>query len=118
MCLMAAVVAAATVINVEPGPGALHKAQDQVRALMRKDAAKTRLGGVEVVLADGLYRLDRPIAFTEIDCGTNGIPVVWRAANRGKVIISGSVEAKQEKIDWSRLPASLIPEESSVNVRA
>ena len=99
MCFMAAVVAAATIINVEPGPGALQKAQAQVRALMREDAAKTRLGGVEIVLADGLYRLDKPIVLTEIDCGTNGIPVVWRAANRGKVVISGSVEAKPEKID-------------------
>ena len=118
MCFMAAVVAAATVINVEPGPGALHKAQDQVRALMRKDADKTRLGGVEIVLADGLYRLEKPIALAEIDSGTNGIPVVWRAANRGKAIISGAVEATPEKIDWSRLPASLIPEESRAGVRA
>ena len=44
---MAVAVAAATVINVEPGPDAIPKAQQQVRALMRKDAAKTRLGGVE-----------------------------------------------------------------------
>ncbi len=118
MCFMAAIVAAATVINVEPGPGALHKAQEQVRALMRKDAAKTRLGGVEIVLADGLYRLEKPIALAEIDSGTNGIPVIWRAANRGKAIISGAVEATPEKIDWSRLPASLIPEESRAGVRA
>ena len=74
--LMAVAVAAATVINVDPGPDAIPRAQQQVRALMRKDAVHTRLGGVEVVLADGLYRLEKPITLGEIDCGTNGIPVV------------------------------------------
>ena len=54
---LAAFLAASTVIHVSPGPGALEKAQSDVRALMRKDPVKTRLGGVEVVLEDGLYRL-------------------------------------------------------------
>ena len=115
---MAALVAAATVINVEPGPDALHNAQDQVRALMRKDAANTRLGGVEVVLADGVYRLSRPLNFTDIDSGTNGIPVVWRAAHRGKAMISGAVDVSPVEIDWSKPPASLIPEASRAEVRA
>lgn len=115
---IAAFLAAATVINVTPGPGALEKAQDEIRALMRKDAAKTRLGGVEVVLADGVYRLDKPLCFTDIDCGTNGIPVVWRAANRGKAIISGAVEVTPVEIDWNVPPASLIPPESRAETRA
>ena len=118
VCLMAAAMAAATVINVEPGPDALPKAQQKIRELMRKDPVKTRLGGVEVVLADGVYRLSRPLAFTEIDCGTNGIPVVWRGAHRGKAIISGAVDADPVAIDWSRPPASLIPEASRAEVCA
>ena len=115
---LAAFLAASTVIHVSPGPGALEKAQSDVRALMRKDPVKTRLGGVEVVLEDGLYRLAKPLSFTEIDCGTNGIPVVWRAAHRGKAIISGAVEVTPAPIDWSRPPASLIPADSRAEVRA
>ena len=108
VCLMAAAMAAATVINVEPGPDALPKAQQKIRELMRKDPVKTRLGGVEVVLADGVYRLSRPLSFTEIDCGTNGIPVVWRGAHRGKAIISGAVDADPVAIDWSRPPSVVL----------
>ena len=110
--------AVATVINVAPGPDALENAQKEVRALMKKDAAKTRLGGVEVVLADGVYRLGNPIHFTELDSGTNGIPVVWRAANRGKAIISGAVAVEPVGIDWNVPPASLIPAQSRAEIRA
>ena len=115
---MAAFMAAATVINVEPGPCALHKAQERVRALMRRDPANARLGGLEVVLADGLYRLEAPVELAEVDCGADGIPVVWRAANRGRAVISGSVEAKPGKVDWSRPPASLVPEGVRTDVKA
>lgn len=115
---IATFLAAATVINVTPGPGTLEKAQNEIRALMRKDAVKTRLGGVEVVLSDGVYCLDKPLCFTDVDCGTNGIPVVWRAANRGKAIISGAVEATPVEIDWNVPPASLIPPESRAETRA
>ena len=115
---IAAAVFAATVVNVEPGPDALHKAQQKVRDLIRKDPVNTRLGGVEVVLADGLYRLSRPIDLAEADCGTNGTPVVWRAAHRGKAVISGAVDVTPVEVDWSSLPASLIPRESRSETRA
>lgn len=115
---IAAFLAAATVINVTPGPGALEKAQKEVHALMKKDAAKVRLGGVEVVLADGVYRLEKPLYLKEEDSGTNGIPVVWRAANRGKAIISGAVDVTPAAIDWNVPPASLIPAESRSETRA
>ena len=71
------------VIDVRPGPGALEKAQQEVRALIRQDPVGARLAGIEVVLADGIYRLAKPIVFGELDSGTNGSPVVWRAAQRG-----------------------------------
>lgn len=106
------------VIDVRPGPGALEKAQQEVRALIRKDPVGARLAGIEVVLADGIYRLAKPIVFGELDSGTNGSPVVWRAAHRGKAVISGAVDVEPVAIDWSRLPASLIPAESRAEIKA
>jgi len=105
-------------IEVNPGPGAIEKAQREVRALIGKDPVGARLGGIEVVLADGIYRLERPIFLDKRDNGTNGHPVVWRAAHRGKAIISGAVPVEKVAIDWSRLPASLIPAESRAEVKA
>ena len=115
-CLAAAL--AAVVVNVEPGPDALHDAQEKVRAMLRENPSQARLSGIEVVLADGVYRLSRPVVLDERDSGTNGIPVVWRAAHRGKAVISGSVDVEPVAIDWSRPPASLIPEESRAEIKA
>ena len=57
------------VIDVRPGLGALEKAQQEVRALIRKDPVGARLAGIEVVLADGIYRIAKPIVFGELDSG-------------------------------------------------
>jgi len=108
----------AATIEVCPGPGAIEKAQREVRALIGKDPVGARLGGIEVVLADGVYRLSKTIFLDERDNGTNDMPVVWRAAHRGKVVISGAAAVEPMEIDWSRPPASLVPAESRAEVKA
>ena len=53
---------------------------------------------VEVVFADGVYRMEGPIRLDPRDSG-----VRWRAANRGKAIFSGGIVP-----EWRRKDASLI----------
>jgi hypothetical protein len=65
-----------------------------VRTLPRAQALVRNLprsGDVDVVLADGTYALDRPLAFTEAD-GGNGRQITWRAADGAKPVISGGTE--------------------------
>ena len=62
----------------------LAKARDAVRAA---NAAMT--GDLEVVLHDGVYRLDEPFVLEAADSGTDGHRVVYRAANAQKAVLSG-----------------------------
>ena len=64
----------------------LHRAQALIRDLPRS-------GDVEVVLEDGTYALDRPLAFTEAD-GGNGRQITWRAAEGARPVISGGIEIR------------------------
>lgn len=104
--------------DVTPGPDALSKVQSQVRDYVRANREKAHRHGVEIVLGDGLYRLERPLAFTEADCGVEGVPVVWRAANRGRAILSGAAAIEPVAIDWNAVPASLVPPDVRRTVRA
>jgi len=51
-----------------------------------------------VELEDGVYRLDGPMLLGSKQSGTPERPVVWRAKNRGKVIVSGAVAVS----DWKK----------------
>ena len=44
---------------------------------------------IEVLLADGTYRLEAPIQLTAADSGSNGFVVRWRAAEGAHPILSG-----------------------------
>ncbi|MFC8799133.1 hypothetical protein ACFT2C_15465 [Promicromonospora sp. NPDC057138] len=44
---------------------------------------------IEVLLADGTYRLEAPIQLTAADSGSNGFVVRWRAADGAHPILSG-----------------------------
>ena len=55
----------------------LHRAQALVRGL-------PRTGDIDVVLADGTYTLDQPLAFSEAD-GGNGRQITWKAAEGANV---------------------------------
>ncbi|WP_242504074.1 right-handed parallel beta-helix repeat-containing protein [Promicromonospora panici] len=58
---------------------------------MRHAAAKGK-GDVTVVLADGTYRIDRPLEFRAQDGGRNGHTVRWTAAPGAHPEISGSTQ--------------------------
>lgn len=64
-------------------------ARDAVRRARAKDPAAFAAAGAEIVLADGTYRLPAPLLLTAADGGTTNAPVIWRAAHRGKAVLSG-----------------------------
>jgi hypothetical protein len=47
-------------------------------------------GDITVQLADGYYRLTRPLTLTSADSGTNGHTVVWAAASGARPVVVGS----------------------------
>lgn len=88
------------------------RAQLAVRALKgdaRKDA--------EVVFEDGVYPIGAAISLVKEDSGIAGHPVVWRARNRGKAVFTGAASVEPVAADWTKPPASLIPEKSRASVR-
>ena len=69
-------------------------ARDRLRA-RRAAGEKPSSGAWRVEFADGVYVFDRPLELDARDSGVPGAPVVWRAANWGKVVFSGAVA-----LDW------------------
>ena len=68
------------------------KARDVLRA-------SNQLGKqpMTVTLADGVYYLPETLTFTPADSGSKEHPVVYRAKNRGKAVISGGLKLE---LDW------------------
>lgn len=64
---------------------------EHVQGVVRHAAAKGQ-GDVTVVLADGTYRIDRPLEFRTQDGGRNGHTVRWTAAEGAHPEISGSTQ--------------------------
>ncbi len=64
---------------------------EHVQGVVRHAAAKGK-GDVTVVLADGTYRIDRPLEFRAQDGGRNGHTVRWTAAPGAHPEISGSTQ--------------------------
>ena len=69
---------------------------------------------VSVVLADGIYRLDRPLRFSALDGGRNGHHVTWIAFEGAKPVISGALPVtgwklfdKQRQIYVADVPPGL-----------
>ena len=50
-----------------------------------------------VTLADGVYYLPETLTFAPEDSGSKEHPVVYRAKNRGKAVISGGLKLE---LDW------------------
>ena len=65
-----------------------------------RDAARKFAGkeGVTITLADGSYYLADTLVFTAEDSGTEKYPVVYRAENEGKAVISGGLKLD---LKWS-----------------
>ena len=109
---------AGVTVKAVPGEGALEKARDEVRQLLSENGGEPPAGGITVELANGVYRLTEPLTFGRGDSGSPSSPVVWKAANRGMARISGAAAIREVPIDWTKSPASLIPEASRKSVKA
>jgi hypothetical protein len=66
----------------------------KVKELIRSKAGKQE---VHVIFADGIYYLPDPIVLTADFSGTENNPVIFRAENKGKAIISGG---NQLNLKW------------------
>ncbi len=65
----------------------IQHARDEIRLLNRE-----MTGQIIVNLREGTFRIQDTIEFTEIDSGSNGYEIIYRAYNEEKPIISGGVE--------------------------
>lgn len=63
----------------------IQKARDTIRELEALPA-----GGITVILEDGEYPQEDPIVFTPKDSGTESSPVLYRARNMGKAVVTGA----------------------------
>ena len=103
-------VAAASPVRIDVAAGESPTAvRDRVRAM----SAAERSQGVEVVFADGEYRLSGPVRLDARD-GSN---VTWRAANRGKAVFNGAMALSWRKLDDEKIKA-LLPPDARDNVLA
>jgi hypothetical protein len=64
---------------------------DAARTLARSKAGTEP---VTITVHDGTYYLDKPLVLTSEDSGTSNAPVIYRAANEGKAILSGGIPLK------------------------
>jgi len=62
---------------------------ERAKAAVRQARASDTLLQVEVVVHGGVYHLARTLEFDPADSGAKAAPVVWRAAEGVKVVISG-----------------------------
>jgi len=65
----------------------VNRAQETVRRVLKEKPAKA----VTVIVHPGTYPLEEPLKFTPADSGTAEAPVTYRAAEGGKVILSGGI---------------------------
>ena len=110
----------ARIVHVSPADGnPFGTAKAAIRGLRDGNGGRLPRGGVIVVLADGLYRLDAPVEFGPGDSGSADCPIVYRAAHAGKAVLSGAVGLEWRRLsDESTLPesAALLPEGSRAAV--
>ncbi|PVM84526.1 pectate lyase [Caulobacter radicis] len=59
-----------------------------------------RDGEIVVELAEGTWRIEKPLTFTAADGGRNRIPVTWRAAPGAHPVVSGAIQVT----GWKRSP--------------
>ncbi len=67
-----------------------------------RDAARSKTGkeSVTIHVADGIHYLPETLVFRPEDSGTKDHPVVWRAVNEGKAVLSGGRKLKLEWKPW------------------
>jgi hypothetical protein len=80
--------AAAPSADRSDGPlASLEGARDRIRRLRKEAGGK--LGAVTVFVAGGVYRLERPFVLEPEDSGSAGAPVVYRARDGERPVLSG-----------------------------
>ena len=92
-----------------------NRARDELRRLRSRGKL---YGGATVVFADGTYRLDAPLELDLRDHGTDRFPIVWKAANRGKAILSGEADLEWKRLSPEDPMRALIPKEAAKYVLA
>lgn len=65
-----------------------------------RDARASGAVGVEIVLADGVYRLTAPVVLTSEDSGVEGGPLVIRAEHPRQAMLSGARALAPQWRDW------------------
>lgn len=91
-------------------------ARAAVRALRMRNGGKLPDGGVQIVVADGVYHLAQPLTLGKEDGGTPDAPVVWRAANRAKAVFSGDLKPAGWKLVDDPLARELLGDEAKRHV--
>lgn len=86
----------------------LERAQQLVRQI-KKDGMPD--GGVEVILEEGTYFINKTLVFRAEDSGTKGAPVVYRAAKDEQVVISGGRKLNRWKSKDGRIYQIQLPKE-------
>jgi hypothetical protein len=82
-----------------------HPVQSLQRAQTIVSTLDTAMSGdITVSLADGYYRLTRPLTLTSADSGTNGHTVIWSAASDARPVVAGSVRLT----GWTKVGTSNI----------
>ena len=76
--------------SVEAPFGSILLAQRHAREL-RRLSDPSAAEGIEIVLKDGVYRLEEPLLVRTEDSGTEDSPTVFKAAEGAKPVISGGV---------------------------
>lgn len=90
MCAFRAALAEPVRIEVAPGEGTLENAFADLRRLVRENGGVPPKGGVVLELADGRYPLRKTLELGEKESGRGNAPIVVRAKNRGKAVVSGA----------------------------
>ncbi|BCX46187.1 hypothetical protein HAHE_00950 [Haloferula helveola] len=86
---------------------------DAARDAVRLHHGKLPSGGIEVRIGPGIYRLSKSLTFGPEDSGTREAPIVWRGADRSKVILSGGTlldSTDFQKADSAELDPQLHPD--------
>jgi tetratricopeptide (TPR) repeat protein len=87
----------------------LQRAQVAVRALVAEGLPR---GGLVVSIGAGEYRLSEGVKFGAEDSGTAAAPVVWRAQERGRVILTGGQAVPELQPVTDEAILARLPEET------
>ncbi len=84
------------ILSVDPADGGL--SLEAAQSLARRHAGQRP---VEIVLEDGIHYLAETFVLTPADSGTGDAPVVYRARNEGKAVLSGGFRLD---LNWEAAP--------------